>query len=235
MFELVALGYTRVRDYVRYCEEYPGLTGVKGDLKDAQRPWVLEAVQEHLPAGDRVLDLGGARCELAGALDAAGYRATVVDPYEGNDGGPPSPDPYRARYPGVNIIQGLLGPDLLVDPQDAVVSTSVIEHIPPEAHAELVSSIASVLRPGGLSIHAVDLTCRGVNGFLESQIPLCQSFLAAHGVRENVGALAQRMLEDVETYWLPVTMYQQWRRGRPFGQYPWRLVGTMNVVCRRLG
>jgi hypothetical protein len=234
MFELVALEYTTVREYVRYCDDYPTLVTGKADLKDAQRPWVLEAVKRYVPGGGKVLDLGGSRCELAGAM-AADYDIAVIDPYDGRDGGPASADLYRKRHPDVTIIEGLLGPDSDLPKQEAVVSTSVIEHIPPSGHDELVRAISDVLKPGGVSIHAVDLTCRAVDGFLESQQALCQSWVDAHGVEADISALVDRMVADVETFWLPVTMYQQWRKERPFDDYPWRHVGTMNLIARKVG
>lgn len=234
MFELIELSYTTVREYVRYSDAYPDLITGKGDLKDAQRPWALEAVNALVPLGGRVLDLGGSRCELASAM-APRHKVTVIDPYDGRDGGPSSADLYRKRHPDVTIVEGLLTPDSDLPRQDAVVSSSVIEHIPPPGHPELMKSIYNVLRPGGYSIHAVDLTCRAVDGFLESQIPLCQSWVLEHGVDADIQALAKQMIDDVETYWLPVTMYQQWRKGRPFDDYPWRQVGTMNLTARKIG
>ena len=69
-YRLVYLGYSTVRDYTRYYEQYPDLLGPKGDLKDVQRPWVLEMVREHVPKGAQVIDMGGGYCHLASCLMA---------------------------------------------------------------------------------------------------------------------------------------------------------------------
>jgi len=234
MFELVELTYGTVRDYVRYCEEHPGLVGeeVPGDLKDVQRPWALETVNEYLPKGGRTLDLGGARCQLAAAL-AKSQDVTVIDPYDGRGNGPTDVEPYRKEYPELTFIEGLLEPEISIPRQDAVVSTSVVEHIPTRDHRDLVEAIHEVLAPRGYSIHAIDLTCRGVNGFFESQKAHSQSWLDAHGIDVSVAALASTMLNDLETFWLPVTVYQSWRREKPYNEYPWRQVGTLNMVARK--
>ena len=60
---------------------------------------------------------------------------------------------------------------------DAVISASVVEHIDPAYHRETVAGIHDSLVVGGYSIHAIDVTRRGVNGFLEKTIEICESWL----------------------------------------------------------
>lgn len=232
-FELLDLSYSTVRDYIHYCSAYPKLVSGKGDLKDVQRPWALEKVDSFVAPGGRVLDLGGSRCELA-AVMAERYAVTVIDPYDGRAGGASSPDPYRSRHPELTIIQGLLEPGSELPPQQAVISTSVVEHIAPGDHDSLVEAIYEVLEPGGFSIHAIDLTCRGDRGFLEEATQtICQSWCDAHRVSVDVTRLVRKMLDDPRTFWLPVTMYDQWRKGRAYDDYPWRQVGAMLLVARK--
>lgn len=233
-FELVSVGYSTVPDYLRYRQAYPWLIGEKGDLKDVQRPWALEKVVELLPKGARVVDLGGSRGELAGALSAHA-KVTVVDPYDGSGGGPTNADPYRRKFPQVTFLAEHLTTETKLPKQQAVVSTSVVEHIAPKFHANTVAAIDEVLDVGGYSIHAVDLTCRGKNGFMEGQIDLSQSWADAHSPGIDVKKLASTMLDDVECYFLPVIMYIQWMKSSKYDAYPWRNVGSLNVVFRKPG
>ncbi|RJG40885.1 class I SAM-dependent methyltransferase [Mesorhizobium sp. DCY119] len=232
-FELVSVSYSKVPDFIRYREDFPELMSKEIDLKDVQRPWAAEIVRQHVLQGGRVLDMGGAAAELAANLMDE-YRATIVDPYEGHGNGPRNIAALRQRYPKITFVKGLLSKNTQIDRQDAVVSTSVVEHIDPAHHPDTVDAIHTVLKPGGYSIHAIDLTCRGVRGFLESQIPLSQSWLDCHRGGTDVNTIVGRMLDDIETFFLPITMYLQWKKDRSYAAYPWRKVGSLNVVFRKM-
>jgi 2-polyprenyl-3-methyl-5-hydroxy-6-metoxy-1,4-benzoquinol methylase len=231
-FILTSLGYSRVQDYLRYHEAYPQLMNAKGDLKDVQRPWALEAVRQLVSPGGRILDLGGAACELAATL-MNDYDVTVVDPYEGAGNGPRSPDTYRQKYPKITILQGYLDGTTALSDFDAVVSTSVVEHLAVQSHMDIVAGIHQALRPGGYSIHAIDVTVRSNGGFLLMTRDLAQMFINAHGLTLDLHTLCQTMVDDVNTYYLPPLMYLQWKRSRSFAQYPWRNVGSVNVVLQK--
>jgi hypothetical protein len=232
MFELVEAGYSKVSEYTKYFETYPNLIGPKGDLKDVQRPWVLEKTNELVPIG-RVIDLGGAACELAGVLMLT-HDVTVVDPYDGSGNGPRNPEPFRRKYPLLKIVQGSLDSQTSLRDFDAVVSTSVVEHIPVERHRETVGGIAAALRIGGYSIHAIDVTVQAVNDFLIHTQQIAESFVRAHGVVFDIAEIRDKILADVDSYFLSPLMYQQWRKDRPFNSYPWRKVASFNVVLKKV-
>lgn len=233
MFELVSVSVPKIVDYIRYARNFPNLISEKGDVKDVQRPWVVETIRDLLPQGSRVLDLGGSACEVAGFLKSH-CSVTVVDPYDGSGNGPTNPNVYRKRHPEIEVIQGYVDRNLKVPIQDCVYSVSVVEHIEPPFHAETVSAISSVLRPGGFSIHSIDLTCAGYKDFLGQNRPLVQSWIKTHGVEIDVQALADDALNDIETFFLSPQMYLQWLRDRPYANYPWRKVASLNVVMRKL-
>lgn len=232
MFELINVTYARVPDYVRYLEKYPGSLGEYGDLKDVQRPWVRETVEQLMPTGGSLLDMGGSRCELASDL-MIDYDVTVVDPYDGSGNGPTNPEYYRKKFPRLNIVKGLVSPSTPYPGHDAVISTSVVEHIDPIYHQRTVEGIYESLKPGGYSIHAIDVSCKGVNGFLEKTIDICQSWIEVHGVSYPLRTLVDEMLTSVDTYFLPVTMYVRWKKDRPYNAYPWRKVGSVQVVLQK--
>ena len=234
MFELVEVGYSRVSDYTRYFDRYPTLMYPKGDLKDVQRPWALEKTRELVQPNGLVVDLGGGGCQLASELMKT-HQVTVVDPFDGSGGGLRDPKPFRQKYPGLTIVQGKLDSESNLTGFDAVITTSVVEHIPPAHHRDTVEGIRRALRVGGYSIHAVDVTIQAVKDFLLSMQQVAESFVRAHGVDYDIAPLRDKALADVETYFLSPLTYQLWRNGRPFDTYPWRKVISFNVVLRRTG
>lgn len=233
MFELFEVSIPTVPQYIKYAESYPDLIGDLGDLKDVQRPWAFEACRAHLEPRARVIDLGGAACELAGVLKRK-FAVTVVDPYEGHGDGPKSSQPYRKLHPELEFYEGYLTRGTPLTGFDCVVSTSVVEHIPVEAHDDTVAGIYESLKPGGFSIHSIDVSLWGVDGFLESSKPLAESWIAAHGPRIDIDQISRDALQDMETYYLSVQMYNRWRKKRSYANYPWRKVTSLNVVMRKL-
>lgn len=232
-FELIYVGYSTVPDYLRYRQKYPRLVSEKADLKDVQRPWALEKAIELAPPGSRVLDLGGSRAELADALSSHA-QVTVIDPYDGSGNGPANVDFYRNKFPRVTFLAELLTKETRIPKQSAVVTTSVVEHIGKDRLVETVEAIHNALEVGGYSIHAVDLTCRGKNGFMEWQIGHNQAWADAHCPGVNVSQIAAAMLEDIEAFFLPLTMYVQWKKDKDYNSYPWRNVGTLNSVFKKV-
>ncbi len=233
-YELVSLDYSTVRDYTRYWEEHSDLIGERGALKDVQRPWVLETVDDLIPGGSFVADMGGAACDLASCL-AQNYRVTVVDPYDGRGNGPTRVEVMKKRHPTINFIIDTLNPDTDIDQEyHAVVSTSVIEHIPVPHVGDAVEGIDRALISGGYSIHAIDFSVRGNGRIMVNNKHCLEAFVSAYGLDPGVvEELRNRMIEDCETYYLSAPMYQQWRRKRDYDEYPWRQVGTLNIVLKK--
>jgi hypothetical protein len=229
-FRVLDITYPTISKHTEYMTLCPELLGVA--LKEVQRAWVYATLKQYLPNGGRILDLGGSACELADYLSAY-YHVSVVDPYEGSGNGPKSPNVYRKRYPKLDIVQGFLGPDTNMSGFDAVVSTSVIEHIPTAEQWNTAAGIWHALRPGGYSIHAIDFTVRGVNGFLEHTAKDIESFIALHSGTIDIAAMRRTMLDNIDTYFLSPAMYQQWRRNRPFSEYPWRQVSSIDFVAQK--
>ena len=233
-YRLASLGYSTVRDYTRYYEHCSQLLGPKGDLKDVQRPWALEAVRHWVPAGAAIIDMGGAGCELASCL-MDDYVVTVVDPYDGRGSGPTNVVALQRKYPQISYIEDVLTPQTAL-PQiyQAVVSTSVVEHLGPSAVFDTVLGIDQVLVVGGWSIHAIDFTVRGEGRIKTLTDQVVAQFLAAYAVETSLDELRQAMLADHETYFLSPLMYQQWRKQRSYDAYPWRQVGSINIILQKI-
>jgi hypothetical protein len=119
-----------VRDWSDSLERLPLLATASRDLKDVQRPWALKAIAAAVPPGSRLLEIGAGEPLVAGMLARDGYDVTVVDPYDGRDGGPSDVE----APPGVRVIRGLFPRDVpAAERFDCVYSISVLEHLPAAA------------------------------------------------------------------------------------------------------
>lgn len=223
-----------VRDYVAYAARYPRLIGKKGDVKDVQRPWALEAVRARVPRGTKIIDMGGSNCELAAELMDE-YEVTIVDPYDGTGGGPRSSAGLQKRYPKITFVHGLLDSKLGLPCQyGCVLSTSVIEHIPPNLVYDALVGIDDVLVPGGWSLHAIDFTVKGDGPIKRNTDAILQRLFDGYPIEESLESVRERVLANYETYYLSPQMYLQWKKARTFDEYPWRLVTTLNLVVEKL-
>jgi SAM-dependent methyltransferase len=133
--DVVRRGYNELS--VRYDQQYGG------DTK--YRAWLGE-LQERIPAGGTVLDLGcGSGIPVARDLSEAGYRVTGVDISE--------VQVRRARelVPRAEFIRADITA-ITFEPVsfDAVVSLFALIHLPLEDQPSLLERIATWLRPGGL-------------------------------------------------------------------------------------
>ncbi len=135
--------------------EYPVTTGL---------------IFEHLQAGSRVVDVGAGITPVAPFLTARGYVVDTVDPSDILRIWPPTQDWNEWGY--LDYAEAGLGHrswnctlDQLPKSSvfDAVVSVSVIEHIPATNRRALLKAIAARLGPGGVMILTVDLTRGGVD------------------------------------------------------------------------
>lgn len=199
MFEFIEVTYPTVSRYTSYFDSCPELLG--SALKEVQRGWVFDTCRCLLRPGAKILDLGGSACELANYM-SEWFDMWVIDPYDGSGNGPRSPKSLRQKFPNLHIIQGFLTDKIDLSGFDAVLSTSVVEHIDTEAYSSTVAGIAHVLKPGGYSIHAIDHTVRGVNGFLEYTGKRLEDFARLHGGEINIEQLRRKMLDDPDTYFL---------------------------------
>jgi SAM-dependent methyltransferase len=133
--EVVRRGYDALS--VRYDEEYGGETKYRAWLGD---------LQERIPAGGAILDLGcGSGIPVARDLAEAGYRVTGVDISEVQirraRESAPRAEFVRADITAIAFDLGSF---------DAVVSFFALIHVPLEDQPSLLDRIAGWLRPGGL-------------------------------------------------------------------------------------
>ena len=143
---------TTKQDYWKWIDD--GVLKPKDhNLKEIQDTYILSLLK-HVQ-GKRILEVGGGASRIAQLL-AKKNEVWLIDGYEGKDGGPAKPP----ELPGVKIVVGYMGRFLKDLPDayfDTVFSISVIEHVLAVNYAACFKDIARVLRPGGETIHAIDL------------------------------------------------------------------------------
>jgi glycosyltransferase involved in cell wall biosynthesis len=216
------LSYGTVRDYVDSAERLPALATASRDLKDLQRPWAVKAIIGGVEPGSRLLEIGAGEPVVAELLAGLGYDVTVVDPYDGRDGGPADIDAIVAAAPHVRVVQGLFPRDLPDGERfDCIYSISVLEHLPTDALDRLGEDVARFSRNGGRTIHAIDHVLRGPGD--AEHLDRLRRIASALGIAQReLDDLLARLADDPETYFLSAESHNRWRGGAEYDDFPMR-------------
>ena len=232
--------YATVRDYCESVDLLPEIAPTDGDLKNVQRPWALKAVLAHVPPPARLLEIGGGEPIVSGLLAELGYDVTLIDPYDGFGNGPTDYQRYLEFFPRVKIVREYFRPGMNTFPSksfDAIFSVSVIEHFPLESLAPCFQAIEEFLRRGGASIHCFDFILQG-RGEIDDR-PMAEKILAEQSrlsgapAPEPLEMLLDRLKADVETFYLSPQGHHNWRGGRPYEQFPFRKVVSLQTIAFR--
>lgn len=232
------ISYATVREFCEYADVCPSLFGGCQDLKDAQRPWAVKAILASVPPGSSLVEIGGGEPTVAQTLVDLGYEVTVVDPYDGSGNGPVEFEAYRLNYPRVRLVRSLfdLGCPFEESSFDCVYSVSVIEHIPLADLPNLFAAIRKFLRPGGMSLHCIDVVIEGwmTEAMSEGarEIVRLQHELTGQREIENNDAydlLVANMEGDLETFLLSAHGHNTWRNREPYNRYPFRRVASLQL------
>jgi hypothetical protein len=232
-FPLPPISYGTVRDFADSADHLTGLAGASFDMKDLQRCWAIKAVLGNVERGARVLEIGAGEPLVAGMLSRLGYEVVVVDDYMGGGNGPREFKRFQAAYPDVRFVRELFPPQENVgDDFGAVLSISVLEHVPPEHVGDVVAKGHELVRKrGGCSIHAVDHVLAGWGA--EEHHEKLERIVAALGLAaEDLTAQIAAMENDPETYFVSAEAHNRWRGDLPYDQYAMRRIGSVNLFQR---
>ena len=234
------ISYATVRDYCQSVDLLPEITGIDGDLKNVQRPWALKAVLGCVPPPARLLEIGGGEPIVSGSLAELGYDVTLIDPYDGFGNGPTDYERYVELFPQVKIVREYFRPGLRTfsgKSFDAIFSVSVLEHFPAESMASCFQAIEEFLRAGGASIHCFDYILQGRgeidNRPMAERILAAQSRLAGAPAPVSLETLLEVLQEDVETFYLSPQGHHNWRSGKPYKEFPFRKVASLQTIAFR--
>lgn len=232
-----AISYATVRDWVDSLGRYPDLATRNKDLKDVQRPWVLKAILEKVPQRARLLEIGGGDPWVADLLSKEGHDVSIIDPYDGRDNGPRDVEKFRRSFPRIHFIQGLFPLALEAHAEarfDGIYSISVLEHIPTNEIDRVGKGIHRLLKPGGLSVHAVDHVLLG-NGDVAHLTNLEHWCRALCGDESRLTRAIAKLHEDPDAYFLSAESHNMWRGATPYEQFPMRRCVSMHFTSRKRG
>lgn len=233
-YALPAISYGTVRDFCDSVDHFGTLATVSGDLKDAQRPWMVKAILGGVPRGGRLVEIGAGQPLVADLLVKLGYDVTVVDPYDGSGNGPREYEYFRATYPNVCYVRDAFHdttPGLEPASYDAIYSISVLEHVPVAALAGVSAGIRKFLAPGrGRTIHAVDHILKGTHAEFSRDHLLA----LAEGLgldRMSVARSVDAASDDSDTYFLSAEGHNRWRGKKPYEEFPMRRVISVQICA----
>lgn len=220
-----ALSYGTVADLADSREHLGWLVGSSFDMKSLQRCWALKEILATVEPPGPVLEIGAGEPFVADALSRLGYRVTIVDPYDGTGTGPVELDLFRRRYPNLRFVEDTYPSAAAVEPQAAVYSISVLEHLPTDA----ADGVARAAREqGARNIHAIDHVLRGW-GDAEHHSRLA-ALVAGFGVADaDLERLLARLDADPEAYFLSAEAHEVWRGSVPYDDYPMRRICSIHL------
>lgn len=231
--------YATVRDFCDSADYLSQITRLDGDLKNVQRPWAVKALLGCIPPPARVLEIGGGEPIVSNFLAALGYDVTLVDPYDGSGNGPTDYERYRKTSPNIRIVRGYLLPEmeeLRDETFHAIFSISVLEHLTAEMTKTCFDAITRFLELGGLSVHCFDFILQGAGE--DHDRPNAERLLAGQATLSatapsDLRVLISRLTTDVETFFLSPQGHHHWRGGKPYDEFPFRKVVSLQTIARR--
>jgi SAM-dependent methyltransferase len=152
------LSYITKDQYFGWIEQYGPLRAAYSsasvnNLKDIQDHYAISRLAGS--KGLRVLEVGGGDCRVLRGF-AQQHECWNAEKFMGKAIGPKS----EVKFPGVRnalVYLGEFSPELPDGYFDIVYSISVVEHIENDELPGFFKDIARVLKPGGLTFHAIDI------------------------------------------------------------------------------
>jgi len=235
------LGYATVRDYCDSADHMPYLLDFDSDLKDVQRAWMVKAILCRMSAGTRLIEIGGGVPKSSSALASLGYKPVIVDPYEGQGNGPTEFDEFRKAHPKIEFVRELFSGSLTQfkpSSADCIFSVSTLEHI--HNQTPIFEGIDKFLKPGGWSIHCVDISIRGTmeifsTGLIEDVLRRQRELAGMPPDDGEYKRLVDKMRDDIDTYYLGPQGLHRWRGGRAYDEFPFQpIVSIQTCVQKRV-
>ncbi len=226
------IGYGTVKDYSDSKNNLEELI-VQGDLKDFERPWCVKAIINKLPIGAKIIEIGGGEPLVANFLAELGYIVYLVDPYDGSGNGPIEYDYYKKKYPKVQIVKNYFNDGLTNFPNnffDAIFSVSVLEHVSDENLLPIYKGINKFLKPGGFSIHTVDVVLMGNKDVWHKNH--AKKIVKLEEINTDLDVLFKDAHEDPDTYFLSANGHLLWKGATPYQDFPFRRCISLNI-CKQ--
>jgi glycosyltransferase involved in cell wall biosynthesis len=241
------LSYGTVKDYCDSADRFPNIMRFDGDLKDLQRPWMVKSILQMIPRGAKLLEIGGGEPLASSFLQKCGFDVTVIDPYDGTGNGPQDYKKYKRDYPDLKLIKSFFTqdtPSLIPKSYECIFSISVLEHVQHLELPDTFSGIKNYLKPGGCSIHCVDLVAAGRMAewheksardilFYQRKLqnPKAEDSQILLEVDHLIAAFFLKLKDDVETFYLSAQGHNLWRGDIPYDEYPFQKIISMQTCA----
>jgi len=140
-----------VDEFKRNREAYASSSS--SNLKDIQDHYII-SILESLPPM-KVLEIGGGDCRVLRAYSSK-HECWNAEPFQGAGLGPK----HEIKTDGVKNVRVMIGdfsPELPENYFDLVFSISVVEHVPTTELGTFFKDVTRVLKPAGLTAHAIDM------------------------------------------------------------------------------
>jgi len=230
-YNIPELSYATAADFCDSFKNFPGICQLNGDLKNAQRPWMIKAIINKVPQGKKLLEIGAGQPHVANILCELGYDVTIIDPYDGSGNGPTEYELYMKQYPKLKILRKRFSDSLEeFEPFsfDCIYSISVFEHIPDEEIHKVIKGIEKYSKPNAITIHDIDHVIMGAGAnWHDSHL---RSIMRKLSVSSKLDTLLEKMKNDVETYFLSVEGHLLWMGNTPYKDFPFRRVVSIRLA-----
>jgi glycosyltransferase involved in cell wall biosynthesis/predicted SAM-dependent methyltransferase len=202
----------------------------RSDLKRYQDTLILTFIAANIPAGARILEIGGGNSRILAHL-AAQYECWNIDKFEGVGSGP-----KQAEQAGYKIVLDYMGnsnPELPDDYFDFVFSISALEHTPndPELYASILRDITKALKPEGWSLHLFDVVFKPEGFWTNHFLPyLFENTSASYPMPDP-----EVMQKDQDTYFMSNDAYDKyWKKitGKSYEEFG--LPTSINILWQKL-
>lgn len=180
------------------------------------KTWQDMAVYDRLKGlkGKVIGEVGGGDSRILHKLKLSN-TCFNIDKFEGQDGGPPA----EINIPGVTNVLTYLGESSVSLPPDffdVVYSVSVVEHVPNDAAPAFISDLVRVLKPGGISLHAIDLyVSSDPVSSAQARVDIYASWLRVPGIAPlEIGPVPRALFHSSMASNPDLTMWN-WSRSSP--------------------
>lgn len=180
------------------------------------KTWQDTAVYEHLRKvkDKKIAEIGGGNSRILRQL-SKNNMCVNVDKLLGADGGPKG-DPNIPNVRTVSAFMGESSPELQNNSFDFVFSVSVIEHVPNIGMTAFMDDVVRIMKPGGLSFHAIDLyLANEVLPGPQTRLNLYNKWLEREDIEALEPPVAKRAVFSTEMATNPDLAMWQWNRVAP--------------------
>jgi glycosyltransferase involved in cell wall biosynthesis len=178
------------------------------DLKVYQDLLIYTFIRQNIPAGSRILEIGGGDSRILRRLQAD-YECWNLDKLEGLGNGPTHVG--TGAFKLVRAYIGSFSPELPDGYFDFAFSISALEHVEEteDTYRKICDDIARVLKPGGWSLHCFDIVATKTGVWTNGLLP----FIFKHIRTENRFAPLEQIYRDPFTYAMSEASYNRYWRG----------------------